>query len=248
MRLSFSGHGERGCMDPRARRTQEALEHALLDILGEKPLKSITVTELCKRAGVTRAAFYGHYHDTTELIEQIKGRVLVDACDMVDRHIDEFKTGHTGGISADVFAYMDKRPELYSLLFGTYSEPCFLTTVIANSQKRYYEQIGRLVDGMEGAGSLQDAMRLQFTFTTSGFLYILKAWLIHDRRWPADVMARAAASLTGAVGPLPTQDCIDVISEAGDTYGRLSDQHDPSMKEMLDGATRLIDGLRSDED
>ena len=37
----------------------DSLGEALLSLMADKPYAKITVTELCKKAGVSRAAFYG---------------------------------------------------------------------------------------------------------------------------------------------------------------------------------------------
>ena len=50
-------------MDRRSRRTRNALTTALMALLKERPLKSITVTELAELADVNRATFYVHFQD-----------------------------------------------------------------------------------------------------------------------------------------------------------------------------------------
>lgn len=46
--------------DPRARRTRDALEAALANLLERHPLDTISVAELCREAGVHRTTFYAH--------------------------------------------------------------------------------------------------------------------------------------------------------------------------------------------
>lgn len=40
---------------------KEALQDALILLMKEKQYRSISVTELCKKAGVSRMAFYNNY-------------------------------------------------------------------------------------------------------------------------------------------------------------------------------------------
>ena len=37
-----------------------------MSLLTQKPLRSITVKELCEQAGLNRGTFYAHYADTPE--------------------------------------------------------------------------------------------------------------------------------------------------------------------------------------
>lgn len=48
--------------------TQRILGQGLRELLTEKPLTKITVSELTERCGVARATFYYHFHDIRELV------------------------------------------------------------------------------------------------------------------------------------------------------------------------------------
>lgn len=50
--------------------SQDYLTIALFQLLQKKELDQIKVTELIKRAGVSRMAFYRNYHSLAEILEQ----------------------------------------------------------------------------------------------------------------------------------------------------------------------------------
>jgi AcrR family transcriptional regulator len=54
-------------MDRRERRTRDALGDALIDLMHQRPFKSIKVQDVLDRAGVSRATFYAHYRDKDDL-------------------------------------------------------------------------------------------------------------------------------------------------------------------------------------
>ncbi len=56
--------------------TKSALRKALLELITEKPLQSITVTDICARADINRSTFYLHYKDTRGLLEDIENEIL----------------------------------------------------------------------------------------------------------------------------------------------------------------------------
>ncbi|WP_440709400.1 TetR/AcrR family transcriptional regulator [Herbiconiux sp. YIM B11900] len=54
--------------DPRTARTVAALEAALRESLREHPLDTLTVSALCRAAGVQRTSFYTHFESVAELL------------------------------------------------------------------------------------------------------------------------------------------------------------------------------------
>ena len=49
----------------------ESLQGALLQLIGKLPYERITVTELCKKAGVSRMAFYGNFSCKDDIFKRI---------------------------------------------------------------------------------------------------------------------------------------------------------------------------------
>ncbi|SEH01105.1 DNA-binding transcriptional regulator, AcrR family [Nonomuraea solani] len=67
--------------DRRVRRTRSALARALIQLVEERDLSRISVSDVAEGAGVSRSAFYDHYRDVHELAE--------DACTaMIDDLIE----------------------------------------------------------------------------------------------------------------------------------------------------------------
>lgn len=55
-------------LDLRVQKTRSALTNALYDLMCQKNLDEITVTELCEKAVVRKATFYKHFGDKTEVL------------------------------------------------------------------------------------------------------------------------------------------------------------------------------------
>lgn len=56
--------------------TAVKFDEALLTLLEKKPFEYITVSELCKEAGVNRSTFYLHYENTADLLKETTQYVL----------------------------------------------------------------------------------------------------------------------------------------------------------------------------
>ena len=61
-------------IDIRSERTERAIENALLDVLGTKHLAEVGVSEVVKRAGISRSTFYTHFNNLDEVVDQIMAR------------------------------------------------------------------------------------------------------------------------------------------------------------------------------
>lgn len=59
-------------------RTEGALKAALLRLLNEKPLRRVTIKELCEAADIYRSTFYCHYEDVESLLATIQDEVLAE--------------------------------------------------------------------------------------------------------------------------------------------------------------------------
>jgi len=57
--------------------TAKKMDEALIFLLEKKPFEYITVSEICKTAGVNRSTFYLHYENTLELLNEA-ARLLLD--------------------------------------------------------------------------------------------------------------------------------------------------------------------------
>lgn len=62
--------------DARVRYTRKVLRDALFECLKKKPLKEVSVKEVCDLAELNRATFYKHYRDCFDLIEKIEEEQL----------------------------------------------------------------------------------------------------------------------------------------------------------------------------
>ena len=75
--------------DRRSLRTQSAIKKALEELLAEKNISEISITELTERADIHRATFYLHYEDIYDLYQDYK----MDIFKMTDlTHTSHFMT------------------------------------------------------------------------------------------------------------------------------------------------------------
>ena len=57
---------------------KEKMIAALIRLMETRPFPTVSVTELCREAGVQRSTFYAHYHNTMELLIDAGRQVIED--------------------------------------------------------------------------------------------------------------------------------------------------------------------------
>lgn len=55
----------------RRRKSRESIENVFIELLEEKDIRHISVSEICKKAAINRSTFYSNYIDIFDLADQI---------------------------------------------------------------------------------------------------------------------------------------------------------------------------------
>ena len=62
--------------DKRITKTKKSLKHAMIEMLAGEDFEHISITELCRKADVSRITFYSHYSDKYALLDDIFNDML----------------------------------------------------------------------------------------------------------------------------------------------------------------------------
>lgn len=107
--------------DLRIVKTKEALHNALLDILDEKSLDAISITEICRRAKVNRGTFYLHYTKVEDLFEEYFKEITADLARSYQepyRHVSVLKTSELNPDTIRIFHHIEKYKHFYRIVFS----------------------------------------------------------------------------------------------------------------------------------
>lgn len=145
------------------KRKQESLrkiENAFIALLRHKDTEEISVTEICKRAGVNRSTFYANYTDIKDLMDAI-GERMFGALHRI--YADEETRGYNSNDFSKLFAHIKDHQDFYRAYFkmglDLKLQPSRYDTKLA---KKYYP-----------SGDI-DYHR---TFFRAGITAIIKKWL-----------------------------------------------------------------------
>lgn len=62
--------------DRRVIKTKHAIFKAFVELLNEKDINQITITDVAKRANINRKTFYNYYSDVNGVMEEIENLVV----------------------------------------------------------------------------------------------------------------------------------------------------------------------------
>ena len=108
-------------IDLRVLKTKEALHESLLMLLKERPLESISITEICKAAKINRGTFYQHYGKVEDLFEEYFKDIMKDLAESYQapyRHVERIETTKLNPATIRIFHHIEKYKKFYFIVFS----------------------------------------------------------------------------------------------------------------------------------
>jgi len=176
-------------VDQRVKTTRHLLRRGLINLLEQKPLADISITELCRQSGINRGTFYAHYKDIGDLHKCIEEEVFAEIQKTLIDH-----TVHTAGsrsykeepsIYYAVFDFLQHSSDLRSLLMNSHAYHPLLQKLLAVGYDIFAAEYHRL---HKGPG--EEQIRFAFHFIAAGILSLSKEWIAGGRKEPVEWMAR----------------------------------------------------------
>ncbi|KIL36322.1 TetR family transcriptional regulator [Cohnella kolymensis] len=117
-------------MDRRQARTKQLLRTALMELIEEKGMENITVTDISNRASINRGTFYLHYRDVAEMLEQLKEELFKDLMkymlqvDFVELMKHAAKD-EPYPVSVRIFEEISRNADFFKVIVGPKGDPAF---------------------------------------------------------------------------------------------------------------------------
>lgn len=152
--------------------TRRLLQEGLLRLLSTNKLENISVTALCKEAGINRATFYNHYASPTALLNELEQQ-LVSQLKLITRTPNSVED-----IADQMEQYCTKLKENAKLveILVRYHADRDLEEIITKLTE-YYEK-NRL--DVNKTAMDPDTTHLVSTFLYAGSYQLVQEWLLRD--------------------------------------------------------------------
>ena len=112
--------------DRRVRRTKKLLTQALTELMQQKQIKDITVTELTEKADMNRGTFYLYYRDVFDMVEKIEDDMFSALDRIIALHSADVAEYQTRPILTDLFTLIEENQEMCRVLLSANGDMNFL--------------------------------------------------------------------------------------------------------------------------
>ena len=167
--------------DIRVRYTKETIEKVFISLLQKKPVEKMTVTEICKLAGINRSTFYKYYMDCYDVAEQMQKQALTS----FERILGKISEGDADPerVLSSMLRYIRDSGEGMVVFQNQWKRQIFLQQFV----ELCYKDIAKW-RGVEENASGEDSY-LE-TFIVSGGSGIVAQWIYTDMKEEPEVVAR----------------------------------------------------------
>lgn len=147
----------------RKRESQKRIEKIFVELIQDKDINEISVSEICKLASINRTTFYNNYIDIYDLAEKIKEKLELDVKDL---YKEERLNRYNSNDFSKIFGLIKEN----QLFFKTFFKLGFDTNDMFNENYTYdtklaeYFYDGKFID-------------YHIEFFKAGFNAIVKKWL-----------------------------------------------------------------------
>lgn len=152
--------------------TKRLLQEGLLRLLEIKSLEKISVTELCREAGINRATFYNHYDSPQGLLAELESKIAQDmqaymrAPGTKDEMVQQLES---------ICTYLKENEKTVRILIQCHADDD-LADIFSNLDRHYtHLRIGTKQSSLDS-----DSIHLVSTFLYAGTYNLIMEWLVHD--------------------------------------------------------------------
>ena len=160
-------------MDRRIKYTKKVIKDTLLELLDEKDIKKITVSEICKICDINRATFYRYYLDVYDLLDKIEEEFVNELKEASDKHVtEEYSVGSFANILLSVFV---ENKKLVKLLFNSKSTTHILNDILEIAYVKCKEKWEKDLPNLK-----EEDVEYASMFIFNGALGIINFWIKND--------------------------------------------------------------------
>ncbi len=167
--------------DRRTKYTKSVIRQALFDLLQEKPINKITVTDICKLADINRSTFYSHYEDVYALLASIQNELFENVV----------LTLNTDDWFEELLELVDQNKDLCQALIGPHGDSSFIRQLIYlgydNSMKFWKKMYP------EASPETRD---YAYAYISYGVIGVLENWVCSGYKLDIDEVGNILMGLT----------------------------------------------------
>ncbi|MEC1363104.1 TetR/AcrR family transcriptional regulator [Bacillus subtilis] len=159
--------------DRRSIKTKSAIKHAFLELLQEKEINKITVSELSKEADIGRGTFYLYYKDVFDLYEQIEDEIFQQLGSIYDASFPSDDPLNILTFIEKTTEYIYQNVEIFTFL----TKPKMNVLSINKLKEFFKTKMIEELSMIQSAKSITEIEKFETTFIVSGVVGIIEEWI-----------------------------------------------------------------------
>lgn len=165
--------------DRRVMRTKEKFSQVLLELMEEKNIDEVTITEIVKRADFNRGTFYAHYEKKEDLLEEIVQEMFEKLTESIRKPYADLSVVDFNAIPSSsilLFDHFLENKRFYKLMLKPSSTYNFHTKMIKELNRLFREEFEFLI--IETAPNID--IELFITYRIYGIIGMIQEWIESD--------------------------------------------------------------------
>ncbi len=177
--------------DHRVRVTNMLIRRALMELLKQKPLQSISIKELCEKAEINRGTFYAHYTDLYDLLAKVEADMTEDLMHALEPLLNEDSGDQTYlKITAGVFRCLKENADICTVTLGPYGDKNFAARLINMGRERCIEKYTAYFSHAD-----RKQIDYFYAFVSAGCIGLLEKWLAEGMSTSAEEIAEITENI-----------------------------------------------------
>lgn len=174
--------------DRRVKYTKKVLRESLFDLLNEKELSQISITELCKKADVNRNSFYRHYTIPLDILLELEEEVFEKLSAILRK---SYKMDEVILLSCKL---LENDKEMSKIVFTKADGTGILARILTNVRDHFPVE-----NQIELTSEAQPLIEMAYQFGEKGSIAVIKNWVENDFAFPAESVAQMISYLVNKI-------------------------------------------------
>ena len=176
-------------MDRRIKYTKKVIKESFFELLEEKDITKVTVSELCEKADINRATFYRYYIDIFDLLEKIKEEFVKEIQDSYKDFTSEQKALYDYVLA--LLQVCSNNKKLVKILFSTKQSNYFLDEILQDAYERCKARWEKDIKDIK-----EEDEEYATVFIFNGTLGIVNYWIQNNFDKDIEDVARSVIELS----------------------------------------------------
>ncbi len=160
-------------MDRRVKYTKKVIKDTFIDLLDEKDINKVSVSEICKIADINRATFYRYYLDVFDLLKKMEEEFVEDVKNAYNKDDNIEQSLSYYAIALLTICYENQK--LAKILFTSTGKPYFLNSILEEAYSKCKARWTRAIPDID-----EDDIEYASVFIFNGALGVVNYWIKCD--------------------------------------------------------------------